>query len=250
MRSSLTAAAVVLGLALAWSGRADDQADAKAIVEKAIKAMNRDKVAALKAATWKGKAKVYLADQPLDFQGEWFMSPPGKMRVDVEIAIMDMKIKQVRVVNGDKGWTKTGDTLEDMDKDTLAEEKHTLYTGWVAQLLALRDPAFQLAPLGESKVGDRPAVGIKVSRKDHRDVNLFFDKETSYLLKSETRIKDLLMGGAEVSGETLYLDYRDVDGVKEASKLEVRRDGKKFVESEINDMQRKEKLDDNVFAMP
>jgi hypothetical protein len=245
MRTSVTAS-VVACLLWAAAGRADDQAEARAVVEKAIKAMGREKLEKNKAATWKAKGKVYFQDQPLEFTSEWF-TEPGKQRSDFEIDFMGMKIKQSRVINGDKGWTKTNDLVEDTEKEALAEEKHALYAQRVDQLLPLRDPAYQLSLVGESKVGDRPAVGVKVVHAGQRDVRLYFDKETGYLLKSETRVKDVLAGGTEMTSEKFYQDYKDRNGSKEPGRLEIKRDGKPFFEMVLSDLQRKEKLDDSVF---
>jgi hypothetical protein len=245
MRTSVTAS-VMACLLWAAAGRADDQAEARAIVDKAVKAMGRDKLEQNKAATWKGKGKIFFQDQAIDFTSDWFVEP-GKQRADFELDFMGMKIKQSRVVNGDKGWTKTNDTVDDMDKETLAEEKHSLYAQRVGQLLVLRDPAYQLSLLGDSKVGDRPAVGVKVAHAGQRDIRLFFDKETGYLLKSEGRVKDVQSGGTEMTNETFYLDYKDASGLREPGKIQIKRDGKLFLEFELSDFQRKPKLDDSVF---
>jgi len=249
MRQHLVAA-LALGLVVAGIGRADDAREARAIVEKAIKAMGRDKVAAFKAATWKGKGKVRILDQEIEFGGTWFVQAPTQQRADIEIDIMGMKIKQSRVLNGDKGWVTTNDMLQDMNQETLAETKHELYAGGVAQLLVLRDPAFQLSLLGDSKVGDRAAVGVKVSRKDQRDISLFFDKDTHFLLKSEMRGKDVEAGGIEFTSESYFLDYHDTNGTQRFRKLEVKRDGKPFVDIEVSDFEWKDKLDDSTFDKP
>src|SRR5262249_45535206 len=152
-------------------------------------------------------------------------------RAEIEFEFNGMKIKFIRAVDGDKGWSKANDALEDMDAESLAEEKAAVYANWVATLVPLlKHKAFQLAPLGESKVGDKTAVGVKVSHKDRRDVSLFFDKETGLLLKSECRRKDVMGGGNEFTEETLYRDYQESDGVKRARKRTINRDGRRFVE--------------------
>jgi hypothetical protein len=46
--------------------------------------------------------------------------------------------------------------------------------------------------LGDVKVGDKPALGIGVSHKNHKDVSLFFDKETGLPAKSEVSDSILL----------------------------------------------------------
>jgi len=53
--------------------------------------------------------------------------------------------------------------------------------------LHLRQPTLSLTHLGESKVVNRPVVGVKVAQQGHRDVLLYFDNETRLLVKRSTR---------------------------------------------------------------
>src|SRR5262249_50881816 len=147
-----------------------------------------------------------------------------------------------------KGWVKTNENVEEMDKDALAQEKASVYAGWVATLVPLEDKEFQLSLVGEAKVGDRPAVGVKVSHKGQKDINLYFDQEKGILLKMETRVKD--MQGQEVTQETLYSDFKDFDGIKHPTKASIKRDGNRFVEIEWTELKRLDKLDDSVLAKP
>ena len=114
----------------------------------------------------------------------------------------------------------------------------------------MKDKAYTLTPLGEVKVGDRPAVGVKVSSKGHRDVELYFDKDTNLLLKSQTRVKSREQEGKEMDQESLYADYKDVDGAKVPMKVTMNREGKVYVESESTDVKPVDKLDDSTFGKP
>ncbi len=80
-------------------------------------------------------------------------------------------------MNGDQGWTKTDDEVEDMDKENVDEQKEQLFADWTAFInpVALKTDAFKLAPLGETKVEDRTLVGVRASAKGRRDMNLYFD---------------------------------------------------------------------------
>ena len=113
----------------------------------------------------------------------------------------------------------------------------------------MKDPAFQLSPLGESKVGDRAAVGVKVTHKGHSDVNLYFDKQTGLVRKSEYRAKDA-MTGKDREMATTFENYKDFDGLKIPTKIDMKRDGEKFVEAEITELKPGSKLEASVFAKP
>src|SRR5215468_2351351 len=224
-----------------------DEADARKVIDKAIKAHGgAEKRAKLKASTFKMKGKYYgMSADGLDYTAEQSIQAPDKEHLEVTGEVMGQTFKYVRIINGNKGWTRTMDTTKEMDKEELAEAKEELYAGRVTNLVDLKDKGFTLEPLGEVKVGKRDAVGVRVSHKGHRDVNLFFDKKTHLLLKSERRAK--VMDGGEVTAEEFYDDYKEVGGIQHAHKISILHDGKKFVEGELTDFTPKEKFDDSVF---
>ena len=137
-----------------------------------------------------------------------------------------------------------------MDKEQLAEAKQGQHASIVTRLSPEVFKTAKLESLGEVKVGDKPALGVRVEVKGYRGVSLFFDKETHLLVKSETRGKDVINGGEEFTTETLYSDYKKVDGVQLAYKVTINRDGKKLVESEITEHKAVEKIDASQFAKP
>ena len=106
-----------------------------------------------------------------------------------------------------------------------------------------------LAAFGETKIGERTAVGIRVSRKQQKDVTLFFDKETHLLLKGETRSKEG-DNGQEVGYEFFCSEHKEFDGVKHFTKLTFKRDGVEFLAIELSELTPKTKVDDAVFAKP
>ena len=254
MRRLLIPSALVL--ALATLGRADDAADAKAVVEKAIKARGgADNLARYKADVLKIKGAVHVSGLDIDFTGEISFQQPDKSRTVIEGTVMGTNFKSTRVVNGDKGWIDdllgAARQQRDMSKEELAEERESQNANSIARLAVLTDKAYTLSTVGESKVGDKEAVGILVKRKGYRDVSLFFDKKTHLLLKAETRVKDPQGGGdTEFTQEAFYDDYKKVGDLQVAHKLTIKRDGKAFLESETTEFKPEEKLDDGLFAKP
>lgn len=249
MRTSirvLLAVGLLLGL-FGGLSRADDQANA--IVDKAIKAMyGQAKAPAVKAMTWKGKGKVHVMGMEIPFTGTWFAQPPAQSKMVIELDAGGMKITLITASNGDKAWRSFLGQTEDLEGDRLAEVKEQQFAGGLNSLLALKAPGVTVSLAGETKVGDRQAVGVKASAKGHRDVTLYFDKETSLLLKSQTRQKDDEIG--EYDHENLYGDYKDIKGVKRATKMTIKRNGELFFEAELSDFEQLDKLDENVFAKP
>jgi hypothetical protein len=230
--------------------RADAEGDAKAIIAKAIKATGgEDKLAKFKAATWKGKGAVHVMGQNYEFTGDWAVQIPKQMKTRIEVDANGMKLAFGQVLDGDKGWTVTMGNIEEMDKDKLADTQEEMYANWVATLLPLvKETGFTLQTLGESKVDDRPVVGVKVTHKDHKEIELYFDKDRGLLLKTKRKAKD--MQGNEADQESFYSEYQNVDGIQRAKKMKIKRDGEDFVDLEITDYKAQDKLDPKTFAKP
>jgi hypothetical protein len=241
--------AIGLLILIASPTRADDQADAKKIIDKAIKAVGDEaKIRQMKGSTWKAKGTFHGMGNAIPYTGDYAVVFPDKFRMNMDFDANGQKFQFSLVYNSGKGWIRLMDNTIEMDADRLASQKETMYAGTVAKLIGLNDKAYTLTPLGETKVDKTPAVGVRVSRKDHKDVNLYFDKEKGFLIKSEFRIKD--DQGQEVNQETFYSDYKETDGLKAPSKLTIKRDGTLYVEGESFDFKYSESLDDKLFKEP
>jgi hypothetical protein len=164
---------------------------------------------------------------------------------------MGKKMDIVQIYSGDKGWALQNGTAVNLPAEALEEAREEMWDAWVSQLYPLlSDAEFSLSPLEAIKVGGHAAVGVKVAHKGHRELRLYFDKETGLLTRSESTRKDLQKGGSEVKQETDFSDYRELQGLKVAHKVSIRRDGQKYIEGEVTEMKLSEKLDDQLFAKP
>lgn len=243
---------VAFGLVLALAGRswADDQAEINALIDKAVKAMGgQEKMAKLKASSWKGKANLQEGGQAIAITHEGSTQGWDQFRLEGEVQFGGQSHKALLVINGDKGWAKHEDKVEDASKDALVMMKDSFYAMRVCQLLrALKDKAFQTSHLGELKIGERQVIGIQLVHKDHKDLNLFFDKANGLPVKSEIRLTEP-GGGKEITVEYHFSDYKDFDGLKHFTKITFKFDNKEFV-TELSEIQAQEKLDDSVFAKP
>ena len=70
---------------------------------------------------------------------------------------------------------------------------------------------------------------------DGKDFRLLFDKESGLPVRLEAKVIDFR--GEEFTQQTTYSDYKEFDGVKKATKIESKRDGEKFIEQEIIELQ-------------
>jgi hypothetical protein len=218
---------------LAGPVRADDS-DAKAILDKGIKALGGEEQLA-KSAMYSSKSKGTVtfngADHAIKAQATF--QDLDHYRSEFEGEFDGNNVKGVTIINGKKGWRTFGETME-LDEDGLANEKRNVYLVVVpATLLPLKGKDFKIEPGGEEKVSDKPAVGIKVTAPDGKDFKLFFDKESGLPVRVEAKVVGF--GGEEFTQQTTYFNYKEFDGIKKATKIESKRDGEKFIEQEITE---------------
>jgi hypothetical protein len=237
-----------LALTLAVAAPPDDAEQARAVLDKAVKAVGGEtKLAGAGRFTQKAAGKFHVPAGAVAFSGEWTVDLPGKVREAAESEADGVKFQSVKVIADDKGWLRVNDSVEELDKDALTGARDELYAAWVASLLPLKEKEFTFAPLGESKVGDRAAVGVKVTHADRPDVALFFDTEKGWLLRAEYAVK---VRGTKARQEVFYDDYKDVGGLQRPMKTTVKRDGKLLVESAVTEFKALDKADPKAFEKP
>lgn len=228
--------------------RSDEGTAARELVDKAIKAHGGDNLTKNPFLTSKMKGTFHGLGAASAFTGEVMTQGGSKHKLVINGEFMNVQFSMMQVLNGEKGWIKINNDTTELDKDKLADVKEEIHSEWVTTLVPLKDKTYTLSSVGEITIDKRPAIGVKATRKGHREVNLYFDKQTNLLVKTEYQVKD--DKGQEVSQESFLSDYKDVKGTKQAMKFSIKRDGKIYVEGEVTEAVLAEKADDNVFDKP
>lgn len=249
MRSCMFALAAVAGLGL--SVRADDAADAKALVEKAIKARGDKPGEALPALTWQESGKFTGGEFALDYTASWAFQGPDKYRFTMNAKLGEMKLTVSAVVNGEKAWQSDGKMVEEIKGDKLEYTQNEVYALWVTGLSPLvTEKGFKLATAKGKDVDGKAAVAVTVSREKRPDITLYFDKATGLLVKTEYTVKDEFQKWKPVLDETFFGGYKEVNGMKVFTKLKVVRDGKTMIESTLSDQKWGAKIEPKAFEKP
>jgi hypothetical protein len=205
--------------------RAEEKDEAKAVVDKALKAMGGDaKVARFKAGTWKAKMTASEGGNDLAITTEGAWQGLNQYHIDAEATRDGRTFAVTFIINGDKGWIKRKEAVDE-SKDELPMVKNALYAMRTPQLLAdFKGKDYKLSHLGEMKVNDKEAVGLTVAHKDWKDISVYFDKENGLPVKCEIRQTD--PQGKEITAEFFYSDYKEMDGVKHPTKVMIKLDGR------------------------
>ncbi|MFI5454979.1 MAG: hypothetical protein ACHRXM_05960 [Isosphaerales bacterium] len=229
--------------------RADDQ-DTKAILDKAMKALGgEEKLGKATTASWKSKGTITFNGDDNEISIQATIQGLDHYRSEFAGQFGGNDVKGVTVLNGDKGWRKFGDNDMEMDADAVANEKRNIYIQAIpATLVLLKEKGFKVEAAAEEKVGDKPAVCIKVTGPDGKDFKLCFDKESGLPVRLVAKV--LGFDGQEFTQETTYSNYKEFNGIKKATKHVSKRDGEKFVDVEITEFKVLDKVDPATFTQP
>ena len=245
LQSAILATSLVLGF-----GRvalADDD-EAKAVIDKAVKALGTP-IDAAKPVTWKAKGKLTLNDNENNFTTKETAQGTNHFRREFDAEIDGSPLKGVTVLDGDKAWRKIGDDSNKLEDDALGNEKRNVYLQIVGQSPSfLKGEGFKIESAEAEKVDGKPATALKITGPDAKEFQLFFDKESGLPVKLIATVADFQ--GDEYKQETSFSKYKEFDGVKRATKVETKRNGKKFFDMEITDFKVLDKADPKTFAEP
>ncbi len=224
--------------------------EAREIVTKAIKAHGgTEYLNKYKASQGRNKGKVTIPGiGEVEFEQSVATMAPDKFKEEVNLTVMGQPIAIVTIVNGDKFLLETNGKateIPDAVKVGLKDAQYLLTIGRLAPLI--EDKAFELSLVGEEKVDGKATIGVRVTHKGHKDVNLYFDKITHLLAKLEHRTNEPMTGN-EITEERIVLEYKkNADGIPLPKHVALKHDGKPYVEVEVIEIEYLEKLDDSVF---
>jgi len=229
---------------------ADDKA--RVLVENAIKAHGGE-VAVAKLRSMRIKAEgtmEVVGGQPATaFTIEDIWQIPDKYRTTFNYTAMGKKVNQTQVIDGDTGWMAVNGQALAMPKAAVAEMREQKYAEDLDRLGFLKDKDVELSLLDEVKVNGKPAAGIRVKSKAHREVKLYFDKASGLLAKREHPVLDPATS-KEVTQEVVFADYEDKDGVKHYKTITAYRAGKKIIDAKVTAIEFLDKVDPKLFAKP
>lgn len=248
MRSIWFAHACLMSLVIGVP--ASHAADVKEVIEKAIKAHGGEaNLAKSKLSSMKGKGTVDIMGISAEFTLETTTALPDRRREEIKLEIMGQALTIVQVVNKDKAWQSTMGNVMDLADHQLADQVDQVWHEHLATLTPLlKEAGIKTEVVGESMVDGKPAIGIKISAKGHKDLTMHFDKESGLLVKQSARGHN--PQGEEVDVENFMSGYKDFGGLKQATKMKIMQEGKKFIEFEVTEFKVLDKVDDESFKRP
>lgn len=250
MRKLLLLSLVVLPLMLTGprQGPAAGPESPRALLDAAIKAHGgADALLRARLLVRADKGEMSTLGSTVPFTREVVGRWPEQGRWSFELGGDGNKLRVLLILNRDKGWRLGAGKTADMGKEELEEAREEAHAAWVATLLPLRDKSFELTLLPETKVAGQPALGLKVTRKGHADIKLYFDRKTNLLLKTERQVRE---AGEKVAKEAFFGEYKDFDGVRVPTRVVETSNGKTTAEFAVTSYRFPSRVDESTFAQP
>ncbi len=226
----------------------------EAIIRKAIDARG-GKEALAKYLNHKVRAKglMFNGDQKTPVTILYLhRSNPKSYKFHIEISPSGPKpITETIVFNGKHCWRNRNEMATEITGAGFEEAQFLVKRACVCNLLSpLSDKAiFTLSLLPSVPINGKETVGVRVSCKGDPDIDLYFEKKSWMILKSEYRTKNKF--GSDESHEELLEAYKkQKGGVFLPTKKIIMENGKKLFEMDLIDIEPITELEDSLFSKP
>ena len=219
-----------------------DIAMAKEILAAAVEAHGGiEKLQAVKNIVLKGKTAANTPNGPMQIEGTSYYLYPDKFRQDASIPQVG---EMSQIFDGETAFMKGQMGVQPLPPEAVNTYRDGVFreTIWLLTNLTLNDIPMQYA--GTEEVLGTPAAVLLVTQPSGELLRLFISEETHYVVKMGFRE---MSQGVTANRETLFDDYRDVDGIQITHHVVQNVDGELFTESWISQVTLNAALDASLF---
>ena len=203
-----------------------------------------EKIQGLQSVTQVGDMEIQGMQLPMIV----YVQRPNNIRTEIEVPQMGAEF--FMGYDGERGWA-----INPMQGGGPQEAPPSMTKQFAEQadldgiLVSYADKGFTLEYMGTEDVRGASAHKIVVQRPEDTPIEIYLDATThlEVLVKGEGAD---MQSGATVNTETYYSDYRDVDGMMFAFKLEIFNDGNPAQVMTLSEITINDELDPGLFAFP
>lgn len=209
------------------------------VLEKHYKATGQEKIAEVKTFYVKAKMSMMGMEMPMTIQ----MKKPDKFKIEMDV--MGQKILQG--FDGESGWMKNpmvGAGVTDLKGADLKQAMNQADLEGELYNYAKKGHSAEL--IGKVNLDGNEAYRVKLTNADESVKDYYIDGNTYLITKVKAKVETM---GQTIDIETKILDYKDIEGVKIGSKMEVSSPmGTQTMVME--EIKLNENMDDSIFARP
>lgn len=215
------------------------------ILAKNFKASGQDKLAKITTI----RVTMKMAEGGMEALITMSQKYPNSMRMETEF----QGTKIIYAVDGQNGWmiNPASGSLEpqDMPAEVLNDyiDNTGTFLNWKNPFFNWKEKGNKIELVGKEDMNGTPVYNIKITFADNQVYNYFVDAAKFLVLKE----KDTeTMQGQEVTEEDIYSDFREIDGVLIAFKVEVSLNGQSGQSVTVDKCEFNIPLDDALFTKP
>ena len=221
---------------------AADIAKAKEILAAAVeKHGGIERLQAVKNIVVKGKIAANTPNGPMQIEGTFSYLYPDKFRQDMNIPEVGA---MSQIFDGESAFMKGQMGVQPLPPEMVNTYRDSVFreTIWLLTNLTLNDVPMQYA--GTEEVEGEQASVLLVTQPSGEMLRLFISEETHYVVKMSFRETSQ---GVTANRESVFYDYRDVDGIHISHHIVQKVDGELFAEIWVNDVMLNADVDASVF---
>lgn len=209
------------------------------ILKKHFEAVGQDKLMAIETYIIKAKVNQMGMEIPMDMK----IKSPDKFRMDMDMQGQSM----VQAFDGENGWMiAPWVSSEAQDLSGAELDQARAQADLEGELYNYEEKGHSADFIGKVKLGDKEAFRIKLTHENGSVKNYFLDADTYLIAKVQAKIEAM---GQTADVEQRMVEYKDIDGVKVATKIES--DSPMGTATiTIEEVKFNEDIDDAVFAKP
>lgn len=182
----------------------------------------------------------------MDMEMTNYIKRPNKVRAQILIKSMNMEVNQG--FDGQMGWMQNpGSDPQPMPKEMTDGMKDQANIDGV--LMDYAENGYTLEYMGEGTVNDSPAHKVKLIRPERPESIIYIDKSSLMEVKIDAEGTNP-QTGEKVQTETYMSDYRTVDGIQMAHKIEVKMGGAVMQTINFETIELNVDVSDDLFMMP
>jgi len=217
--------------------------EGKRVLLAAAKAAGGEELTSVKSLEFTESGNLFASNGENHVAVKWLVSYPNRSHGDVSLPNDHV----VQICDGKSAWLQFSDhTVEVSQVVNEFERGLSLFGGGWGVYREVLSGELAGHAIGEEEIDGKKTQGVAV-QAPFGGVKLYFDPDTHLLVAA--RYQSVGQHGP-MDNEQRWSDYRPVDGRQFAYSTVIFRDGAKFVESAVQDVQLNPKVDDSLFAKP
>ncbi len=216
-------------------------AKGKQLLAKAREAMGGEKLSAVSGVVSKSTLTVTTP------QGEMSLKTETTRKGNKSVQKMTTPMGEImQGYDGAKVWMKAGGAIQEVPPAADAAAKDEAFRETIALLASA--PSLTAQALGESKLGGRVVEGLLVTDPATKmQIKLFVDPATNLIAG---KVYNGALFGPPGEVEEVYMDFKDVNGVKFPSHAVLSQNGAKRAELKTDEITLNPNVPDSTFARP